>query len=269
MSTETTMPPETPAEARSGGGVVLQRLVRLCLCGCGTEVRLDDRGRGGNYVRGHFHRGKKHRPEWCEAQGAGLAKAWQDPTKFQTMRHQSRELVEKRIAPIRGVKKPEWFGAKISKALTGRKLSPEHRAKAAANGFKGPQFLTAEQQKRRNESISKQRKGTHNFGRAARDRLDHFNALHWIVRDNRGVIHEFDNLQSWARANEHRFLPDDRPESKLALWKRAVGGFNNMQRTDRKASHQWKGWTLVSVLERRQQCAPDLLARDAQPNDPS
>ena len=29
MTTETVMPPETPAEAKSGGGVVLQRLVSL------------------------------------------------------------------------------------------------------------------------------------------------------------------------------------------------------------------------------------------------
>jgi hypothetical protein len=236
----------------------------LCSCGCGTELFPDDRGRPRKWVRGHAHRNKKHSAEWSAKQSRGLRSAWSNPDNFTTLRTQSPELVEKRIAKLRGRVRPPEECAAISKALTGRKLSEETKAKIPK--LKGPQFLTAEQERKRRASISVQRKGTHGYGRAARDNPAHFNALHWIVRDSRGVIHEFDNLQSWCRTNEWRFEPDDRPSSKLPLWRRAIGGFNNMQRTDRKASHQWKGWTLVSVLERKQHGAPDLLAREVRNN---
>ena len=243
----------------------------LCKCGCGAELAPDKRGRALVWARGHSHRGKKHSPEWSARQSSGLKSAWSDESKFKTMRHQSPELVARRLAKFGGVMPPMTpeRRAKISAALTGRKLSSEHRAASSKGWFSKGQVgaperlreLSAESEAKRRKSISEQRVGCHNYGRAARDRLDHFNALHWIVRDNRGVIHEFDNLQSWARANEHRFLPDDRSESKLPLWLRAVGGFNDMQRTDGKGSHQWKGWTLVSVLERKVTGAPDLMSR--------
>jgi hypothetical protein len=235
-------------------------ITNLCSCGCGTEIFPDERGRHRNWVRGHAAIGKKQSVEWVARKVAGLKKAWTDPNKFKSTRHQSPELVEKRIAKLRGRKQSAEQIAAASRRMTGTKLKPETIAKLRVLYPNGLNLSEASEAKRR-KSISDQRKGTHNFGRAARDRLDHFNALHWIVRDNRGVIHEFDNLQSWCRANEWRFQPDDRPKSKLKLWQRAVGGFNNQQRTDKKGQHQWKGWTLVSVLERRQQCAPDLLAR--------
>lgn len=259
--------PTSELPSTSRGTHSLQRVVRLCLCGCGTEILPDERGRARNWVRGHAAIGKKQSPEWVAKKAEGMKKAWADPAKLKTMRHQSPEMVEKRIAKLRGRKHPAERCEAASRRMTGTKLKPETIAKLRAlypNGIV-PKLSEASEAKRR-KSISEQRKGTHNFGRAARDRLDHFNALHWIVRDNRGVIHEFDNLQSWCRANEWRFLPDDRPSSKLKLWQRAVSGFNGQQRTDRKGQHQWKGWTLVSVLERKQQGAPDLLARDAQPN---
>jgi len=214
-------------------------------------------------VRGHQFRGKKHSPEWSQNQSRGLKSAWKDESKFSTMRHQTRELVEKRCAPRRGRPVPEETRAAISKALTGRKLSEEHRL-ASLKGLLRPTDLPPEAEARRRQSIAKALTGTHGFGRDARDRPDHHKALHWIIRDPRGVIHEFDNLQSWCRANEHRFLPDERPMSKLALWQRAVGGFNNLQRTDGKAGHQWRGWTLVSVMERKELGAPDLLGRENQ-----
>lgn len=204
--------------------------------------------------------GNKQSAEWLANKSAGLKKAWADPNKFKSIRHQSPELVEKRVAKLRGRKQSAEQAAATSRRMTGTKHKPETIAKLSALYPNGIVLSQASEAKRR-KSISEKRKGTHNFGRAARDRLDHFNALHWIVRDNRGVIHEFDNLHSWCRANEWRFLPDDRPNSKLKLWQRAVSGFNGQQRTDGKGQHQWKGWTLVSVLERKQQGAPDLLAR--------
>jgi hypothetical protein len=203
----------------------------------------------------------KHNDQWVAAQRAGVEKAWQDPSKFKRLRNQSADLIEKRIAPLRGRKRDVAVCKKISAALTGRKLSDEHKAKALRTGWRGPNSLTEEQQKRRNASISKSKIGTHGYGKAERDRPDHCKALHWIVMDSYGQVYEFDNLSSWARKHEALFLPDERPESKLPLWRRAVGGFINMRRTDKKASHHWRGWTLVSGVERSCGEVVDLLNR--------
>lgn len=203
----------------------------------------------------------KHSDQWVAAQRAGVEKAWQDPEKFKRMRNQSEDLIEKRIAPLRGRKRDLEVCEKISAALTGRKLSDEHKAKVLRTGLRGPNSLTEEQQKLRNASISRSKIGTHGYGRAERDRPDHCKALHWVIMDSYGRVHEFDNLSSWARKNEALFLPDERPESKLPLWMRAVRGVINMRRTDKKAPHHWKGWTLVSGVERSGGGVEDLLDR--------
>jgi len=104
-------------------------------------------------------------------------------------------------------------------------------------------------------------KGGHGVGRGARDNLNHHEAKHWIIRDNRGVIHECDNLQSWCRANEWRFLPDSRPESRSPIWRRALIGMSSLGCTSGR-SCSWNGWTLVSVVERQEQGAPDLMDRE-------
>lgn len=251
-----------PGEVKSSAAG-LQCLGRLCLCGCRTEVFPSDRGRVRNWVRGHAAIGKKQSAEWVAKRAAGMKRAWADPGKLKAMRHQSPELVEKRIAKLRGRKHSAERVAAMSRRMLGTKRKPETIAKLRAlypNGIMSK--LSAASEAKRRKSISEQRKGTHNFGRAARDRLDHCKALHWIVRDSRGVVHEFDNLHAWCRANEWRFLPDACPNSKLKLWQRAVGGFNGQQRTDGKGQSQWQGWTLVSVLERKQRGAPDLLERE-------
>lgn len=156
------------------------------------------------------------------------------------MRNQSSELVEKRVAGNRGRKLPKEHKVAISNGLRGRKLSKEHRSKC-----KIP-VLTGEAEKKRRKAISEQRKGTQGYGRGSRDRLDHFNALHWVVEYITGERYEFDNLQSWARAHEHLFLPDDRPKSKLPLWQRFVSGMNGIRQ---KHQYVWKGWRLISVKE--------------------
>jgi hypothetical protein len=104
-------------------------------------------------------------------------------------------------------------------------------------------------------------KGKHGFGRAARDNPNHHCALHWIIRDNRGVIHECDNLRAWCRSNEWRFLPDMRPWSKMPLHARASHGVSRLGQANGKVC-SWHGWTLVSVVERQEQGAPDLMDRE-------
>lgn len=286
MTNQTVMPTEIKSEAQSGSGDAVNSVGKLCRCGCGTKIYPDERGNTRNWVRGHAAIGKKQSPEWVANKAAAMKRAWADQSKMQRMRRQSPELVEKRIAKLRGRKlsqdriekirkdiKLAWASGKYQNARKPTHYTPRVVSDAQKQQIieAGKAFATAEWMHkisalrdlhRLSEMNRKRMLGTHGFGRGARDRPDHCKALHWIVRDARGFIHEFDNLQSWARANEWRFLPDDRPQSKLPLWRRAVGGINNTQRTDRKGQHHWKGWTLVSVLERKEQGAPDLLARD-------
>ncbi len=237
----------------------------FCRCGCGTELLPDGQGRFRTWVRNHNQIGKKQSAECVAKRSIGLKKAWAESDKFKALRHHSPEYIERRVAKLRGRKQSAEFKAAASRRMTGTRHKPETIAKLRAlhpNGI--VPGLSAESEAKRRKSISEQRKGTHNFGRAARDRLDHCKALHWIIRCPNGIIYEFDNLQSWCRANEWRFMPDANPQSKLPLWRRAVGGFNNQQRCDDKASHHWRGWTLVSVLERKEQGAPDLMNRSPQ-----
>lgn len=235
-----------------------------CGCGCGGLAKA-----GNRFIKGHNQRGKSHDASWLANQSAGMKKAWLSPDTFKTNRSQPPELIARRsakqkaIMAARSEQQRTEQNAKISAALSGRKLSEERRHEAVKTLLRYPD-LSEDAKRRRNETISKSLIGTHGFGRGAKDRLDHWKALHWVVRDSRGVIHEFDNLQAWCRKNEHRFLPDTFQNAKLPLWKRAVGGFNDMQRTDKKGTHQWKGWTLVSVKERETIGAPDLLDRHGQ-----
>jgi hypothetical protein len=117
--------------------------------------------------------------------------------------------------------------------------------------------------------------GGHGRGRAMRDRPDHGSAKHWIVRAPNNLLYEFDNLQAWCRANEHLLLPDMTPWAKLPLWRRAAGGFSHQLNKRGKATHHWRGWILVSCVERYEQGAPDLLGREvagevtASPSEPA
>lgn len=228
----------------------------LCSCGCGEQPK-----KGNRYIHGHNHRGKKAPTEWVKKRGAGIKEAWASG-KFDHLREHSEELIEKRIAPLSGRKRPADVVAKCAAALKGRKLSDEHKRKLSKRWLSGPQNLPKESEEKRRRSISLQRRGTHGYGRSKRDNPLHAKAKHWIIRDPVGRIHEFDNLQAWCRANEKLFEPDDYPAANLQLWRRAVGGFNDMQRPDNKGIHAWKGWTLVSVTERETLGAPDLLGRN-------
>jgi hypothetical protein len=234
---------------------------RCCACGCGEKMTADARGRMRFWVRGHHALGKKHSAAWSKNQSEGMKRAWSDGEKFEALRVQPRELVERRVAPLRGRKVAAEVREKISQGLKGRELSEEHRLKCAKNWLKGFDGLSPEAKAKFRKAISQARLGCHNYGRAARDRLDHFQAKHWMVRDPAGIIFEFDNLQAWCRANEWRFQPDDYPQSKRPLWHRAALGFGSQMRTDKKGCHHWKGWTLVSVEERKELGAPDLLNR--------
>jgi len=184
--------------------------------------------------------------EWRLKIQAGIKKAWEDG-KYP--RKQSPELIKKRTVNARNFKMSDEHKEAIRKKMTGRVVSNETKAKLSKTQLSGPQHLSPESQAKRNKAISLSRIGTHGYGRAKRGRLDHCCAKHWKIKDFMGKIYECDNLAEWCRANEDLFLPDEFPDSKLPLWKRAVGGFNKMQRTDNKGSTHWRGWSLVSKTE--------------------
>lgn len=220
-------------------------------CYCSPECLSAGRSRTAiERDMGKYWRGRHRSAADCEKKSVSAKAAWRDPGKMQKMRHQSRELIEKRIAPRRGRSLTSEHRANISASLTGRKLTKEHREASAKGWLSGPQNLTPEQQAKRNAAISRSRLGCHGYGLSARDRKDHHAAKHWRIRSPRGEHFEFDNLQSWCRANEWRFC-DKHPESKLPLWRRAVGGFNDQQAT-RNPSCSWYGWTLVAKQQREE-----------------
>lgn len=122
--------------------------------------------------------------------------------------------------------------------------------------------LTGDALSRKRKNLSAATKGIPKNGEARIDNPNHARAIHWIVRAPNGELFEFDNLQSWCRKNEEKFLPDDYPNATTPLWLRAAYGFNNQKRTDRKGQTHWKGWTLVSNVEKETFGCPDLLSRD-------
>ena len=155
-----------------------------------------------------------------------------------------------------------WIKAMENPAIRARLKFSEARKKKHSESLKGHKTTNETRRK-----ISHAHIGIPTTGKAAKDRPDHASAKHWIVRSPTGVIYEFDNATSWARKNEHLFWPDENPGSILPLWRRFVKGVQAQTRP-RQAPTHWNGWTLVSITERESLGAPDLLARDKQPNDP-
>jgi hypothetical protein len=107
-----------------------------------------------------------------------------------------------------------------------------------------------EVENKRRMGISKQRKGTHGYGRAARDNPEHSSAKYWVILSPDGVEYEFNNLESWCRNNEHLF-EDRRPYSKLPLWRGAQLGINGLMRTDGKEALSWYDWRVVTRGDNR------------------
>ena len=250
----------------------------LCACGCGQPVTPDDRGRSRLYLRNHHFKGKTQSPKWVAKKVAGMKRAWADPSKLQTMRHQSPELVEKRAAAMRGRKltpervaeiksdlKNAWKAGKFS-GLTG--ASAEQMAKiikmrdmpklCAENSVR----LTAKMKEwKESGRLDEIRRKAGN----AKGMPDHIAAKHWTIRDPNGLTHEFSNLGEWARRHEHLF-EDCAPASKLPHWLRISGGIGDLLNAKGR-SCSYRGWVAVSKTE-LEEGAPDPLARDKQPNSP-
>jgi hypothetical protein len=92
---------------------------------------------------------------------------------------------------------------------------------------------------------------------------DHFAAKIWKIRSQKGVPYECSNLCGFIQKNIHLFEGCEEPGAtyKTPLWKRAAMGIMALQRK-KKASHHWRGWTLVSCIERDHNGGGDLMDRD-------
>lgn len=221
-----------------------------CACGCCGIISP-----GKKYIHGHNQKGKKQSLEWVAKKAVGIKAAWANPSQMLGNRNRSTASRERTASKLRGRKYSKEHRAHISASLKGRQLSPEHRQKSL-KGLLRITELPPDAEARRRHSLSIAKTGTHGYGRGARDNPKHCKALHWVVRDPAGQVWEFDNASSWARAHQHLFEPDDRPESRLPLWQRFVNGLNNMIRRDKKGAHSWRGWVRVSSTE-----IGDLLER--------
>ena len=224
---------------------------KKCKCGCGCVMTRRSQESPSKWKRRRYlTRHHYNDPDYHEIRGKGIKLAHDAGMYAHLIGIKRPEISEK----MKGRVASESTRKKISAALTGRQLSESHRIKTVQNlRVVRRAGLTEEQESRRRKSISIQRKGTHGFGRSAINNPKHFNAKIWRIRSPFGKYYEFSNLRSWARKNEVLFMPDERPESRLPLWRRAVGGFNDMSRADSKGTHSWRGWTLVGKNQQESQ----------------
>ena len=100
--------------------------------------------------------------------------------------------------------------------------------------------------------------------------LNHHRCAVWRLRDPRGVGHEFKNLSHFIRCNPHLFDPEDcrirtlKAGSKHGT-SRAISGLSQLRPSVTRARvlASWKGWTWISIGERRVDEGRDLLERQS------
>lgn len=150
--------------------------------------------------------------------------------------------------------------AKMRAAHLGRKLSKETKAKmsAAARAYN-------ESEERRRAALEKKIKTNPSMAKGP----THYNSLVFKLRSPQNVVYYVQNLTHWVRRNAHLFAPED------VVWKplksslsrrtptyrcRAEGGLYALTNKVRPVG-SWKGWTLVSDVERLYAKGEDLLHR--------
>lgn len=108
-------------------------------------------------------------------------------------------------------------------------------------------------------------RGTHQFGKVQRGRLDHANCKEWCVLSPAGIQYQFSNLLEWCRQNESLFV-DHSPGARNPLWKRAAAGIAQ-QGQKRGKLCSWGGWVLQNVWERRDPIARNVVLANARLTD--
>lgn len=105
-------------------------------------------------------------------------------------------------------------------------------------------------------------RGSHQFGRSQRGRLDHSACKEWCVLSPTGVQYRFSNLLEWCRQNESLFTEPTSKTQKSPLWKRAASGITN-QNSRRGKLQSWNGWVLLNVWEKRDPLARNVIGESS------
>lgn len=162
------------------------------------------------------------------------ADKWEGSKKVQEARHSA----FKRVLEVRKNSPEQCEAKRISALNLSEKVKMQRiacfalREKAQATRMKNPRFSKTEK---------------------------HIRALNWNIRDANGCTHQFRNLANWIRENENLF--DAADVQWKNGWCRAHSGISHLRPTHKKPVGSWKGWTWVSIHERRFNDAEDLLQR--------
>ena len=176
-----------------------------------------------------------------------------------TGRKQTPEARAKRSASLMGKKCP-WTSARRK----GKRVPPPKTEDARQRMMKNLLHKTPEQKAKWRESYMKTREvvgfgaGIPKGGRSAAGCQTHGKAKHWVIRSPRGVVYEFPNLRGWIATNIYLFH-DNSPESKTPLFSRAASGIASLG-TGKKGTH-WNGWCLVAIRELAENSGIDLAGR--------
>ncbi len=117
--------------------------------------------------------------------------------------------------------------------------NPESQRKAKESRASSPRYQEA------------QKRTSFAFRRAE---IIEISSKHWLLKSDRNVFYEFDNLSQWVRDNSELFDPED------VQWKpsenscKATRGLSSLRPTRKKPEATWKGWTWVSITERLNGC---------------
>lgn len=153
--------------------------------------------------------------------------------------------------------------SQIDRILEWRKTHPEWKQLRVAGMRSSILMKEAARAVARNPEYREKAKATRKLNPKLQGTPVHIRALNWIVRDPANRVHQFKNLALFIRTNPDLFSPED------VVWVkrgngmncRAMSGISSIRPTCRKVRPTWKGWTWVSIHERRFNDGNDLLDR--------
>ncbi|MHC1762890.1 MAG: hypothetical protein AB9869_01100 [Verrucomicrobiia bacterium] len=103
-------------------------------------------------------------------------------------------------------------------------------------------------------------------GKCARGRNNH-SAKVWRLRSPKGEVFVFKNLRQFVRENPHMFDPIDTewrtvpglPLGSIERICNAITALSRLNPNRKEVRGVWKGWTWVSIIERRENDGDTLL----------
>jgi hypothetical protein len=210
--------------------------IKTCLCGCGSEVFPDGRGRPRNWVKGHAMIGKK----------------------------QSAETIKKAVAS-RKITNPNYGNSKQPRICKtcGTVFVQKHRHNPLyCSGKCYPQAEAFRQKKWETKRLEA-------YNRLPQTKPlseTRHNVKRWHLRSPANIEYHPLNLNRFVLMNAHLFDPNDvvsRYKSGKSSICRAVASLKHLRPSDKKKkqTNTWKGWTWISIYERRFNDGRDLLER--------